>query len=223
MRALRSFWVEESPETKGVREVRLNAIRQLAEILQAGDNSAARDSWIEGWRKDTTAPSEALWALFHVGAKTATLDRVEAMAGANANDPKVAQAFIWLALQTRQFDRLGAWLKDKRRTPSERDFLFIALGQALDSDVVKADPALIDTLFAEGRIPRADFVKLDCEGYEPEILKVSGNGYPISQGRSKFIYLSNPAAPDVRVTGSQLVKSAMISPLFLRVSNGAQC
>ena len=29
----------------------------------------------------------------------------------------------------------------------------------------------LDSLLAEGRIPRADFIKIDCEGFEPEILK----------------------------------------------------
>ena len=28
----------------------------------------------------------------------------------------------------------------------------------------------LDTLFAEGTLPRADVIKLDCEGFEPEIL-----------------------------------------------------
>ncbi len=29
----------------------------------------------------------------------------------------------------------------------------------------------LDSLMAEGTIPRADFIKIDCEGFEPEILK----------------------------------------------------
>jgi FkbM family methyltransferase len=29
----------------------------------------------------------------------------------------------------------------------------------------------LDSLFKEGVIPRADFIKLDCEGFEPEVLK----------------------------------------------------
>jgi FkbM family methyltransferase len=31
--------------------------------------------------------------------------------------------------------------------------------------------ATLDSLFADGAIPKADFIKLDCEGYEPEVLK----------------------------------------------------
>jgi len=29
----------------------------------------------------------------------------------------------------------------------------------------------LDSLFSQGRVPRADFIKLDCEGFEPEILE----------------------------------------------------
>ncbi len=31
--------------------------------------------------------------------------------------------------------------------------------------------ARLDTLYANGAVPRADFIKLDCEGFEPEVLK----------------------------------------------------
>lgn len=149
MRALRSFWVDEVPDAKSEREIRLNAIRQLAQLHAAKQNPAAREAWIKRWQSDKTAPSEALWALFYAGAGGAALDRVEAMLAGKANDPKTAQAFIWLALQAREYARLGAWLKDRQRTPSERDYLFIALGQSLEN-AGRTDPALLDALFAEG-------------------------------------------------------------------------
>ncbi len=154
MRALRSFWVDEAAdknagETKSDRDTRLNAIRQLAQIAAGGD-PAERAAWIDRWRKEAEAPSEVLWALFYAGDGASTLDRVQSMMSEQTRDPKMAQAFIWLALQSRQFERLGAWLKDKRRTPSERDYLFIALGQALDDSDEKAEPAMLEALFAEG-------------------------------------------------------------------------
>lgn len=31
--------------------------------------------------------------------------------------------------------------------------------------------ARLDTLYAAGTVPKADFIKLDCEGFEPEVLK----------------------------------------------------
>lgn len=155
MRALRSFWVDEAADksagdTKSDRDTRLNAIRQLAQIVAASGDAAERAKWIARWRKEADSPSEALWGLFYAGDGASTLDRVQAMMSEQARDPKMAQAFIWLALQSRQYERLGAWLKDKHRTPSERDYLFIALGQALDDSDEKAAPAVLEALFAEG-------------------------------------------------------------------------
>lgn len=155
MRALRSFWVDEAADknvgdTRSERDLRFNAIRQLAQIVAAGSDAAERKTWIDRWRKNGDSPSEALWALFYAGDGASTLDRVQAMMSEQTRDPKMAQAFIWLALQSRQYDRLSTWLKGKRRTPSERDYLFIALGQALDTSDEKAEPAMLETLFAEG-------------------------------------------------------------------------
>ena len=154
MRALRSFWVEETTESKGERETRLQAIRQLAVIMR-GKDAAAREAWIQRWRADRTVPSESLWALFHAGDGGATLDRAEALIRERAGDPKIAQAFIWLALQTQQYERLGAWLRDKKRTPSERDFFFIALGQSLDAAGGPGDPGMVKALFGDDSHLRA--------------------------------------------------------------------
>jgi len=155
MRALRSFWVDEAADknvgdAKSDRDLRLNAIRQLAQIVAASGDAAGRAAWISRWRKEADAPSEALWALFYAGDGASTLDRVQSMMSEQARDPRMAQAFIWLALQSRQYERLGSWLKDKHRTPSERDYLFIALGQALDASDEKATPSMLESLFAEG-------------------------------------------------------------------------
>ena len=155
MRALRSFWVDEaaeksSGETKSDRDLRFNAIRQLAQIVASSGNAADRAQWVDRWRKNADAPSEVLWALFYVGDGASTLDRVQSMMSGQIHDPKMAQAFIWLALQSKQYARLAEWFRDKHRTPSERDYLMIALGQALDNSDQKTDPAMIETLFGEG-------------------------------------------------------------------------
>jgi tetratricopeptide (TPR) repeat protein len=155
MRALRSFWVDDAEETtaadvKSDREVRLTAIRQLAQIVATTGDAGARAGWAERWRKATEAPSESLWALFYAGDGAATLDRVDTMMRESPRDSRIAQAFIWLALQTHQYDRLGTWLKDPHRTPSERDSVFIALGEELDATTGKIDPGLLKALFAEG-------------------------------------------------------------------------
>ncbi len=157
MDVLRSFWVDDGagatalgrPPSPSERDARLAAIRQLSQLLLAR-GGPTRDAWVARWREAQTAPSEALWALYHSGAGAATLDRVEAMMKADPGDQKSAQAFIWLALQTGEYQRLGAWLRDPQRTPIERDFFFIALGQELDGQRGAVAPGLIDGLFAEG-------------------------------------------------------------------------
>ena len=148
MRALRSFWVDEAPEQKGDREVRLNAIRQLAEIVREQENPAALAAWTERWRK-AGSPTESLWALYYAGAGDALLDQLDALRLATPRDAKIPQAFIWLALQTGQFRRLGTWLQQRERTPTERDYLLVALGQFLGADG-RFDAAALDQLFPTG-------------------------------------------------------------------------
>ena len=68
MRALRSFWVDEAAdkdlgEAKSDREVRLNAIRQLAQIVAGSGDAAERAAWIDRWRKETDPERGALGAL----------------------------------------------------------------------------------------------------------------------------------------------------------------
>ena len=150
MRALRSFWVDDAAEQKSEHDVRLHAIRQRAEILRGQPAAAARSAWIARWLKEKDAPSEALWALYYAGEGDAALDRLEAMTSESGRNSQTAQAFVWLALQTRRFTRLRTWLQDQRRTPTERDFVFIALGQSLDANGGQPDSGLVETLFAEG-------------------------------------------------------------------------
>ena len=149
MRALRSFWVEEAADPKGDREMRLNAIRQLAQMVRDREDPAALKAWIERWRK-SDAPSESLWALYYAGAGEALLDRLESLMQGAPRDVKMPQAYIWLALQTGQLLRLSTWLQDRRRTASERDYLLIALGQYLATNEGRIDPALLDKLFPSG-------------------------------------------------------------------------
>ncbi|MGB8167256.1 MAG: tetratricopeptide repeat protein, partial [Chthoniobacteraceae bacterium] len=149
MRALRSFWVEEAAVQKGDSELRLNAIRQLAQIVRDREDPAARKAWIERWR-NSPAASETLWALYYAGAGEAMLDRLEGMMLGAPQDAKMPQAYIWLALQTGQFTRLSAWLQDRHRTASERDFLLIALGQYLSSNDNRIDATLLNKLFPTG-------------------------------------------------------------------------
>jgi FkbM family methyltransferase len=44
-------------------------------------------------------------------------------------------------------------------------------GHYVAGDIRRVPMRRLDTLFIEGTIGRADFIKLDCEGYEPQVLK----------------------------------------------------
>jgi len=50
--------------------------------------------------------------------------------------------------------------------------------------------AKLDTLWAEGQLPPADFLKIDCEGFEPQIL----------QGAAKYLAASNLLGADVETS-----------------------
>lgn len=150
LRALRSFWVEDAKDGEGERELRLNAIRQLAQLTAATGTAAAQAAWTQRWQAVPDAPGETLWALFYAGAGAATLDKMDALMVASPRDEKLAQAFIWLALQAQEFPRLGAWLRDKHRTPSERDYVSVALEQLLEAGGGSVDPALVEKLYPAG-------------------------------------------------------------------------
>ena len=150
MRALRSFWVEDAKDPSGEQEMRLSAIRQLAQLAAAKGDPGALAAWIKRWQAVPDAPGETLWALFFAGAGAATLDRIDALMAADPRDEKAPQAFIWLALQTGEFARLSAWLRDRRRTPSERDYLSVALEQHLDASGGRLDPGLVEKLYPHG-------------------------------------------------------------------------
>ena len=150
MRALRSFWVADQPGIKSESDVRLNAIKQLARLAQIKGDAGALERWIKRWQKASESPSETLWALYYAGAHEALLDHLETLMARPESEAQVKQAFLWLALQTREFERLSRWLRNARRTASDRDFLLVALGQYLQANGGRIDPALIERLFPPG-------------------------------------------------------------------------
>ena len=52
---------------------------------------------------------------------------------------------------------------------------------------VRVPMAKLDTLWSKGSLPTADFIKIDCEGYEPEILR----------GAARYLAASNVLGADV--------------------------
>ncbi len=155
MRALRTFWVEDETSNRSDRDVRMSAIRDLGKLVPLQNDPAATKAWVQRWRTNKNSPTESLAALFFAGASGPLLDHVEELIAAHPGDAQLMQGFIWLALQTGEFDRLGAWHLDKRRTAAERDYLLIALGQHLQTRPGKIEPGLIEKLFPEGYLLRS--------------------------------------------------------------------
>ncbi len=142
-------WGADASPARSERDLRLEAVRQLGRIVQASGDEAALEAWIARWQAAQASPNEALWALYHAGAGDEALDQVEKMMNADAADPQLKNAFIWLGLQTRQFARLGAWVNARDRSTAERDFLLVALDQYLQAHGRKVDPTLVPGLFAQ--------------------------------------------------------------------------
>jgi tetratricopeptide (TPR) repeat protein len=152
MRALRTFWFEKPGETHVAadRRPRLETIRDLARIYAARNDPAQTAAWIARWQAPEISATEKLWALYFSGASGALLDEVEKLVAAKPQDGSTVSAFVWLALQTGEFERLAQWTQAPHRTPPERDFLLVALEQHLDDRSEGASPALIISLFPEG-------------------------------------------------------------------------
>lgn len=149
LKALRTFWFEK-PGAKAAphdSRTRLDTIRNLAEIVAAKGDPTALAQWVARWQQPGIGVSERLWALHFSGASGPLLDEVEKLIAAKPDDTGAVNAFIWLALRTGEFDRLAAWNNDRRRTPSERDFLMIALQQYLEEHRGPIPPELVAKIF----------------------------------------------------------------------------
>jgi tetratricopeptide (TPR) repeat protein len=159
MRALRGFWIEDAAPGRADTDVRLGAIRDLAKLVQMKNDQAAMNAWVSRWIAPNNVPTETLWALFFSGASGPLLDYVETRLAASPDesprDAQYQQGFIWLALQTGEFERLSKWVHDPRRAMVDRDYLLVALGQYLQSHAGRIEPALIENLFPPGYKLRA--------------------------------------------------------------------
>ncbi len=151
LKALRTFWFEkpDSRTTPSGSPSRLDTIQDLAELIAAKGDPASLAQWVARWTKAGTGTSERLWALYFSGASGPLLDEVEKLIAAKPDDTAPVNAFIWLALRTGEFDRLGAWNNDRQRTPSERDFLMVAIEQYLDEHRGPVPAGLVEKIFPD--------------------------------------------------------------------------
>lgn len=146
------------PEPKPAAELlaRLEALRELGQLVAAQKSPAAEAAWIERWRQ-SPSPSEKLAAWFHAGRADLVLDWLEPQAVGPANSPLV-RGFVAVALHGRLFARLGRWLHE----PADADAL--ALRRTVGLEGIEAflrgeggRPApegLIEGLFPGGQASR---------------------------------------------------------------------
>jgi tetratricopeptide (TPR) repeat protein len=152
LKGLRAFWLQKPDQARNTvqQKARLGAIRQLGELTAAKTDAVAHQRWIDRWLAKDVNVTERLWALYFGRAHTALLDDVSRLMAAKPGDPGPVNAFIWLALQTGQIERLAAWHQEPRRTPPERDYLMIAFEQYLEDRKGAVPIALIQKLFPDG-------------------------------------------------------------------------
>ena len=131
-------------------EVRLNALRRLGEIARRL-GGAALEKWIGEWAAvpDEQA-TEALWALYFSGARDRVLAWVAEMARKDPATIANRQAFIWMMIESAQYERLGAWLNDDARTAEDMELFSLAFATVAKSRPESVGPAMMRGLFPEG-------------------------------------------------------------------------
>ncbi|MEO6784724.1 MAG: tetratricopeptide repeat protein, partial [Chthoniobacteraceae bacterium] len=140
--------IEGRPE--GEAQLRLGALRRLAEIARK-TGGAVLEKWIADWTPPASGgTTETLWALYFSGARDAAISLTEKNAAADAEDGTHRQAFIWMAIESRLFARLGAWLNADGRTAEEMELFSTAFTELLRSRPELVSPAMMQGLFPEG-------------------------------------------------------------------------
>jgi len=140
--------------TDSESELRLGAIRCLAEIAQR-TGGAALEQWIASWNgADAGQPTDALWALFFAGAREQALSLVEQAALRDRDGVACRQAFVRMAFESGMFARLGAWVNAPGRTGEEAEMFSSAFAQSIKTRPEMVTPAMMRGLFPEGAAAR---------------------------------------------------------------------
>ena len=111
-----------SPEA----EWRLQAIRGAGDAVRRIGGKAL-ETWRSDWLESAkVSPNEAVWGLFFAGESAAACDLVEERQRANGGDLSLVQAFVSLALESGQYERLSRWLEDEGRYGVQRVVFAVA-------------------------------------------------------------------------------------------------
>lgn len=141
------------------QQARLDAIRELAQLVAQQKDSTAEKAWIERWR-GAPAASEMLAAWFHVGRADLVLDWLLPQADGPPTAPPV-RGFVAVALQGRLFARLGQWVHeapDGDRQAQRRTVLLEGLDHYLRTLGGQPTPdGLLEGLFPASQAAKTKF------------------------------------------------------------------
>lgn len=100
--------------------------------------------WLSRW-KDSTAPSERLWALYYAGARKEVFAQMLDFLNHAPSSVTRRFALVWTALEMSDWEELGAWLWAPERVADDHEAFRMALGEwcALGA------PLGLDALFAK--------------------------------------------------------------------------
>lgn len=102
--------VAAEPKPTAEALARLEAIRELGQLVAEQKTPAAETAWIERWRSSPAA-SEMLAAWFHAGRADLVLDWLEPKSDGPPTSSPV-RGYVAVALHGRLFARLGKWLHE---------------------------------------------------------------------------------------------------------------
>ncbi len=164
---------------EGEAQIRLGALRRLGEIARR-TGGAALSKWIADWTPTASSETtETLWALYFSGARDAVLTLAEQNAATGTDGDLHRQAFVWMALESGLFARLGAWLNADGRTSEDMELFSAAFTEVLRSRPEIVSPAMMAGLFPDGAHARL----LPCA---MELARTKHTREAISLGRRVF-------------------------------------
>ncbi len=135
-------------------EARLHSLRSLSEIVRK-QGGTAFDEWCSSWAQSVkTQPTESVWALFFGGASKQAVDLVQAMMSEDSRAVSYRHAFVWMAMESGQYARLGAWLNEAGRGAADGELFSTAFKEFVRARPESIAPALLDGLFPPGPCAR---------------------------------------------------------------------
>lgn len=163
-------------------EARLHSLRSLAGIARR-QGGTDFEEWRSSWAQSAkTQPTEAVWALFFSGASKQAVDVVQAMMSEDSRAVSYRQAFVWMAMESGQYARLGVWLNEAGRGAADGELFGTAFKEFVRSRPESIAPALLDGLFPPGPCARLwpSAVEMARNRRLPEAIALGRRGFDLA-------------------------------------------